>query len=127
MAEYLVYHGNFGASADDPGIVSFKSDGVSVMLRGNKSAVTRWSRIVENSVAVAVTAYSEPDRILWRLAMSNKYCSWSYFTDTDGYDEYYNVYDNVKGTVSKVKIVPQPDSQTAMTLSMSKLKKKRNG
>ena len=109
MAEYLVFHGTWasGRDSDDPGLVAFKSDGKTISVRGPRQMAKRWADIAENSSAVAYTAFSEPENILWRLMFSNKMASWSYFTDDNGYDKYRDVYDKVQGTTIKVTITPR--------------------
>lgn len=109
MAEYLVYHGSFssGRDADDDGLVSFKSDGTTITIRGEASQVARWARIAEKSSVIASVAFDTPEMVLWRFMYANKFNSWSYFTDDRGYDEYHEIYDKVKGRTVKVKVTPR--------------------
>lgn len=109
MAEYLIFHGSFasGRDADSPGLISFMSDGQNITLKGNKKEVDAWSKIVERSTPISVTALTEPHNVLWRFMNANKMASWSYFTDDNGYDKYSHIYDNVKGSTAKIKIVPR--------------------
>lgn len=109
MAEYLVFHGSFssGRDSNDDGVVSFKSDGTTITVRGETGAAGMWAKLAESSVAIASTAFTEPERVLWRFMFSNKMNAWSYFTDDEGFDKYHDVYDKVKGQTIKVKITPR--------------------
>jgi hypothetical protein len=114
MAEYLVYHGSImsGRSSDDDGLVSFKSDGSAITVRGDARHAKPWTKIVTDSYVIGSTAASHPERVLWRFMFANKMSSWSYFTDDEGYDKYKDVYEKVKGRAVKVPIVPRESRNT---------------
>lgn len=107
MTEYLVYHGPFESTIDDPGLVSFKADGLTVTLRGKKSEVDEWANIVRSSYVLAAT--TEDGQVnLESFVGANKYSRWTWFTDND-FDEYKNLYDSVKGRTVVIKIKPIKD------------------
>ena len=102
MNEYLIFHGGFPTSSDEPGKVTFKTIGNQIHIRGNGSDVTEGSKIIaESQILPATMVDGVPSLLQWKNA--NKYSVWTYFTETD-YDEYKEAFESVKGRTKVVTI-----------------------
>lgn len=109
MTEYLVYHGGYMASSDDPGLVSFKSNKNTILVRGDLETANRWADILRTSVVIRETM-KNGNVSLQSFSLANKYCAWTLFTDKE-FDEFGDVYNKVKGTTIVVKIKPEKDEK----------------
>lgn len=105
MAEYLIYHGDFGSSIDDPGLMSIKADGVKLTVRASRDMIKEWKGRIENSV-VLQGSVKDGQVKLENYVFSNKYSAWTFFTDND-FDEYKELYNSIKGSTVIVNIKPE--------------------
>lgn len=106
MIEYLIYHGPFSSSPNDPGLVAFKANGLTITLRGNRKDLNEWSKIIEGSSVLKASVQN--NKVNLRMFVNaNKYSTWTYFTDKE-FDQFSKVYNDVKGSTVIVKIDPTP-------------------
>jgi hypothetical protein len=108
MAEYLIYHGDFGSSIDDPGLMSIKADGVKLTVRASRDMIEEWKDRIENS-AVLQGSVKDGQVDLERYIFANKYSTWTFFTQEE-FDDYKKVYNSVKGSSVVVTIKPEKKS-----------------
>lgn len=104
MKEYLVYHGGNWATADDPGIVSFISDGDTIEIRGSKKDVAEWANVLRSSTVLA-SSMKNGNVTFGRWLNKNTYSAWTWFFEED-YDEYKDLFEAVKGETVSIKIDP---------------------
>lgn len=109
MREYLVYHGNFMTPVTEPGKVSFRSNGNTILVRGEQDEAKRWAEILQTSSLLRNTM-KNGEVSLETFAFANKYVSWTWFTDKE-FDEFKDVYNDVKGTTIVVKIKPENNEE----------------
>lgn len=109
MREYLVYHGNYMTPVTEPGIVSFRSKGDTILVRGDAREAKEWADILRSSSVIRETM-KNGNVSLESFAHANKYVSWTLFTDNE-FDEFADVYNKVKGTTIVVKIKPEKDEK----------------
>lgn len=108
MAEYLIYHGDFGSSGDDPGLMSIKADGVKLTVRASRDMIEEWKGRIENSV-VLQGSVKDGQVKLENYVFANKYSTWTFFTQEE-FDDYKKVYNSVKGSSVVITIKPEKKS-----------------
>lgn len=109
MKEYLVFHGGMDATSKDPGLVSFRAIGTKVYVRGPKKQAQRWANIIKKSIVLS-ESIKDGNLTFESFINANKYSSWTWFTEKD-FDNYSDVYNNVKGSTIVIDIKPNKNEK----------------
>jgi hypothetical protein len=102
MTQYLIYHGGLMAGVKKTGIVALKATDKTISLRGSRKAVQKWADIIKTSVVIK-SSIKDNQIDLIPFINSNKFCSWTFFTDKE-FDQFGEVYNKVKGSTVFIKI-----------------------
>lgn len=103
MAQYAVYHGGFSANLEDAGVVAIKTDGKTMTVTCPREMMEEWEARL--SPKGRISKFIDKNQIdLISYVSRNPYETWTGFTDEEGYEEFIEVYNSVKG-VKKVIVV----------------------
>ena len=96
MAEYAIFYGGFSSFPSDSGVASVKADGNKITVVCPQEEVDLWTS--RFSPKGRISAYVKNNKVnLVDFVARNPYEIWTAFTDDEGYDEFKDVYNSVKG------------------------------